>query len=210
MGSGVVRPLFWGVTVIQLLSHVWLFTTPWAAACQASWSSTISQNLLKLMSIESTILGHRWEQKEILKVNVLGKLVSLGPISSLACTINLRSRFCTEQLGSPLAAPPQSPWSARCGPLASSHLHLCWELCSGWLQAKKSAQHEPGSCSLNVSLASIPRWSISPRRSSPSQVSCPSPNDLSLPNWQLRNLWKSRQSLPIGSQCRAILTAGPA
>ena len=81
MGSGVVHPLFWGVTVVQLLSHVRLFTTSWAAACQASWSSTISQNLLKLMSIESTILGHRWGQKEILKVNALGKLVSLGPIS---------------------------------------------------------------------------------------------------------------------------------
>ena len=35
-----------------LLSHVQLFETPWAAACQASLSSTISQDLLKLMSME--------------------------------------------------------------------------------------------------------------------------------------------------------------
>ena len=38
-----------------LLFHhccVWLFVTPWAAACQASLSFTISWSLLKLMSIE--------------------------------------------------------------------------------------------------------------------------------------------------------------
>ena len=34
------------------LSHVWLFVTPWTAACQASLSSSISLSLLKLMSIE--------------------------------------------------------------------------------------------------------------------------------------------------------------
>ena len=37
--------------VVQLLSHVRLFTTPWTAACQASLSFTISQTLLKHMSI---------------------------------------------------------------------------------------------------------------------------------------------------------------
>ena len=36
----------------MLLSHVWLFATPWIAACQASLSFTIFQSLLKLMSIE--------------------------------------------------------------------------------------------------------------------------------------------------------------
>ena len=38
---------------VQLLSHVQLLVTPWAAACQASLSITNSQGLLKLMSIES-------------------------------------------------------------------------------------------------------------------------------------------------------------
>ena len=42
-----------GVVVIQSLSHVRLFATPWTAACQASLSFTISQSLLKLMTIES-------------------------------------------------------------------------------------------------------------------------------------------------------------
>ena len=37
---------------VQLLSHVRLFATPWAAAHQASLSITSSQSLLKLMSIE--------------------------------------------------------------------------------------------------------------------------------------------------------------
>ena len=35
------------------LSHVQMFETPWAAACQASLSFTIFWSLLKLMSIES-------------------------------------------------------------------------------------------------------------------------------------------------------------
>ena len=35
---------------VQLLSRVWLFATPWTAACQASLSITNSQHLLKLMS----------------------------------------------------------------------------------------------------------------------------------------------------------------
>ena len=40
------------VVVLQLLSHILLFMTPWTAAYQASMSFTISQGLLKLMSIE--------------------------------------------------------------------------------------------------------------------------------------------------------------
>ena len=39
----------------QLLSHVWLFATPWTAACQADLSITNSQSLLKLMSVESVM-----------------------------------------------------------------------------------------------------------------------------------------------------------
>ena len=41
--------------VVQSLSHVWHFATSWAAARQASLSFTISQSLLKLMSIESVL-----------------------------------------------------------------------------------------------------------------------------------------------------------
>ena len=40
---------------VQLLSRVWLFATPWIAACQASLSITNSRSLPKLMSIESVM-----------------------------------------------------------------------------------------------------------------------------------------------------------
>ena len=38
--------------VFQLLSHIWLFATPWTPAQKASLSFTISLSLLKLMSTE--------------------------------------------------------------------------------------------------------------------------------------------------------------
>ena len=41
------------MVVVQLLSCVWLFVTPWTAAHVASLSFTISQSLFRLMSIES-------------------------------------------------------------------------------------------------------------------------------------------------------------
>ena len=42
-------------SLVQSLSRVQLFVTPWSAARQASLSFTISQSLLKLMSIESVM-----------------------------------------------------------------------------------------------------------------------------------------------------------
>ena len=44
------------LVVVQSLSHVRLLATPWTAARQASLFFTISQILLKLMSIESMML----------------------------------------------------------------------------------------------------------------------------------------------------------
>ena len=44
------------VVVVQSLSRVRLFETPWTAARQAPLSSTITQNLLRFMSIESVML----------------------------------------------------------------------------------------------------------------------------------------------------------
>ena len=42
---------FYHFSLVQSLSHVRLFATPWTAACQASLSITNSWSLLKLMSI---------------------------------------------------------------------------------------------------------------------------------------------------------------
>ena len=44
-----------GFVIVQLLSGVWLFAAPWTATRQASLSFTVSQSLLKLMSIESVM-----------------------------------------------------------------------------------------------------------------------------------------------------------
>ena len=46
------------VAVVQLLSHVQLFVTPWTSVHQASLSFTISRSLLKLLSIESVMLSN--------------------------------------------------------------------------------------------------------------------------------------------------------
>ena len=43
---------------VQSLSHVQLFVTPWTVAHQAPLSSTISQSLLKFMSIEAVMLSN--------------------------------------------------------------------------------------------------------------------------------------------------------
>ena len=40
---------------VQSLSRVWLFATPWIAACQASLTITNSRSSLRLMSIESVM-----------------------------------------------------------------------------------------------------------------------------------------------------------
>ena len=45
-------------TVVQSLSHVSFFVTPWAAACQVPLSTTISWRLLIFTSIESTMLSN--------------------------------------------------------------------------------------------------------------------------------------------------------
>ena len=47
------------VVVVQLISWVQFFVTPWTAACQTSLSFTISWNLLKLMSIELVVPSDR-------------------------------------------------------------------------------------------------------------------------------------------------------
>ena len=46
------------ISLVQSLSHVWLFATPRTAAHQASLTITNSWSLLKLMSIESVMLSN--------------------------------------------------------------------------------------------------------------------------------------------------------
>ena len=53
------RHLFSSDTFIRFrsdqISHIWLFATPWIAACQASLSITNSRSSLRLTSIESAM-----------------------------------------------------------------------------------------------------------------------------------------------------------
>ena len=49
------HPFFVFVVVVQSISHVRLVANPWTAALQASLSFTISQSLLKFISIESVM-----------------------------------------------------------------------------------------------------------------------------------------------------------
>ena len=55
--SSTPGSLLFTLVVVQSLSHVWFFATPWTAATQAPMSSTVSQSLLKFMSIESVMLS---------------------------------------------------------------------------------------------------------------------------------------------------------
>ena len=53
--TALLPSLCLNVIVVQSLSHVQVFVTPWIAAHQISLSFTISQNLLKLVSTESVM-----------------------------------------------------------------------------------------------------------------------------------------------------------
>ena len=53
LASPTLAVVFFTPFVVVLLSYVWLFVTPWAAACQAFLYFTISWSLFKPMSIES-------------------------------------------------------------------------------------------------------------------------------------------------------------
>ena len=52
LNGKVIYTLSFQFSSVHSLSHVWLFATPWTAACQASLSITNTQSLPKLISIE--------------------------------------------------------------------------------------------------------------------------------------------------------------
>ena len=80
--------------VVQLLSHVWLFVTPWNAARQASLSFTISQSLLKLMFIESVMpSNHLMLCRSLLLPSIFpasGSFLSFGSSQSVAKVLELQ------------------------------------------------------------------------------------------------------------------------
>ena len=54
---GIENTVLMVVDVVQLLSHVSLYATPWTAAHQAPMSITLSRSLLRFMFIKSVILS---------------------------------------------------------------------------------------------------------------------------------------------------------
>ena len=74
--------------VVQLLSCVQLFATPWTAAHQASLSFSISWSFLKLMSIESVIPSNH--------LNFLHPLLLLPSIFPSIRDFSNESAVCTK------------------------------------------------------------------------------------------------------------------
>ena len=73
---------------VQSLSHVQLFVTPWTAAHQASLSFTVSQSLLKLMSIESVMpYNHLILCYPLLLLPSIFPSIRVFPNESAACII---------------------------------------------------------------------------------------------------------------------------
>ena len=74
---------------VHSLSHVWLFATPWTAACQASLSIRNSWSLLKLMSIELVMISNH-----LILCQPLLLLPSIFPsISVFSCESALHIRW---------------------------------------------------------------------------------------------------------------------
>ena len=105
--------------VVQRLSHVQLFATPWTAARQASLSFTISQSLLKLMSIEWMMPSNY-----LILCHPLLLLPSISPSIRVFCrepalciTPSQSWSFPSGLLFTPprhtAACPPLSRWSGR-------------------------------------------------------------------------------------------------
>ena len=92
--------------VVQLLSCVQLFATPWTAAHQASLSITISQSLLKLMSIESVMpFNHLvlcipfWNMVKVVKRGLEPRSPASQALISLASTFLDQGVICILQIG---------------------------------------------------------------------------------------------------------------
>ena len=87
------------VFVVQSLSHVWLFGTPWTAAYQAFLSLTVSQGLLKFMSIESVMLSN-----QLILCYPLLLLPSTFPASGLFQWVSSSHTSCVPCIGASASA----------------------------------------------------------------------------------------------------------
>ena len=164
-----------GFVVVQLLSHVWLFVTPWTAAHQASQSFTISQSLLKLMSIELVI-----PSKHLILCHLLLLLASIFPnirvFSSELVHLHHMAKVLECQLQHLLGC--LYNWGkARC------KYHKYWEKCPAvkvllwslsWVCFSGGDRREEGFSSVQFS-RSVVSDSLQPHRLQHARPPCPSP-----------------------------------
>ena len=68
--------------VVQSLSHVWVFSTPWTTACQVSLSFT-SPSLLRFISIESVMLSDHSSSAALFSCLQTFPITSSFPVSQL-------------------------------------------------------------------------------------------------------------------------------
>ena len=107
---------FWAlaVVVVQWLSHVWLFVTPWTATHQAPPSSTISWSLLRFMSIEWVMLSDHLTLCDLL----------LWP-STFPSTSSVQSLSCVRFFATPWIAAGQAglPVHHQLPEFTQTHVH---------------------------------------------------------------------------------------
>ena len=93
------------VTVlVQLLSHVWLFVTPWTTVCQVSLSSTISWSWLNLCPLSQSCYLISLSSAAFFRLQSFPASGSLPTRWLAACNCTVRFGSCSE-LGAELINP---------------------------------------------------------------------------------------------------------
>ena len=115
-----------GILVVQSLSHVQLFATPWTAARQASLSFSISWSVLKLMSIKSVMPSSHlilWCPLLLLPWSLL-KSVTF-PMSQLYASVQFTSvaQSCPTLCDPMDCSTPGFPVHHQLPELAQTHVH---------------------------------------------------------------------------------------
>ena len=198
---------------VQSLSHVWLFVTPCTAAQQAPVSSTISQSLLKLMSIESVMPSNhlilccplllspsifpsiRVFSSELVHLHHMAKVLECQLQHLLGCLYN---------------------WGkARC------KYHKYWEKCPAvkvllwslsWVCFSGGDRREEGFSSVQFS-RSVVSDSLQPHRLQHARPPCPSPSPGVYPKSCPLNRWChptiSSSVVPFSSCLQSFPASGP-
>ena len=152
------------VAAVQLLSRVQLSTTPWTTVWRASPSSTISQSLLKLMSIES-----HWVCNAIQPFHPLSPLFSCPQSFPASGSLPMSRLFNSGGQSILTLSNSRSTFTQSLKPHSKAFLRVAeshW-LCTSFAQ-KKQSNVRPANAQLRVlqkvrmfcaaALGSLPPW----------------------------------------------------